>query len=296
MVNNSLVLLNYNDSETATKFLETIKNYTVIDSVVVIDNNSTDNSYEILKKFASDKIKVIKSNKNGGYAYGNNLGIKCAEKIFNPKYIIISNPDVFFTEDLIIECIKYLENDKMAAIATGKMFDKNNRESKVMAWKIPSFWRDIQLSLMFANKFYGNKLVSYDKEYLNNEKAIVEVVPGSFFVIKSDIMRKINYFDEDTFLYCEERILAHKIKNIGYYSVLLGNSKYFHYHGKTIKKNISRSVKQYSILQDSKRLFLKKYLGVSVIKLAIFDIVTILGKLEYLMLDGLRNLKSKFHR
>ena len=72
-MNVGIVILNYTDSETTVKLLDMIKEYKILESIVVVDNNSTDNSYEVLKKFENNKIKVIKSKMNKGYGYGNNI-------------------------------------------------------------------------------------------------------------------------------------------------------------------------------------------------------------------------------
>ena len=72
-----MVILNYNDYETTSNYIDMIKNYKSINYIVVVDNNSTDGSYEKLSKINSNKIKVIKTDKNKGYAYGNNFGINC---------------------------------------------------------------------------------------------------------------------------------------------------------------------------------------------------------------------------
>lgn len=68
-----IVIVNYNDSETTIKLLEMIKEYKILESIVVVDNNSTDNSYELLKKYENNKIKVVNSKINKGYGYGNNI-------------------------------------------------------------------------------------------------------------------------------------------------------------------------------------------------------------------------------
>ena len=54
-----------------------------------MDNKSTDFSFEKLKKFQTEKIRVISSEKNGGYGYGNNIGIKYAKDFLKIRYILI---------------------------------------------------------------------------------------------------------------------------------------------------------------------------------------------------------------
>ena len=88
------VVLNYNDAKTTVEFVQRVKNMDSIDLIVVIDNCSTDDSYIQLKILESNKVHVIKSEKNGGYGYGNNVGIDyLKDKV---DYIMIANPDVIF--------------------------------------------------------------------------------------------------------------------------------------------------------------------------------------------------------
>ena len=56
--------------------LDNIKEYKSIDHIVVVDNNSTDSTYELLKENESNKIDIIKTDDNKGYSYGNNAGCK----------------------------------------------------------------------------------------------------------------------------------------------------------------------------------------------------------------------------
>ena len=78
-----VVVLNYNDAETVEKNISKIRDYSVIDHIVIVDNSSTDNSYDRLKKLCSDRIDVVKTDRNGGYGYGNNFGIKYLIKNYN---------------------------------------------------------------------------------------------------------------------------------------------------------------------------------------------------------------------
>ena len=68
-----LVVLNYNDYKTTIKLIQMIKNYDSIDLIVVVDNCSTDKSYKKINEYTNNKVKLLKSDKNGGYAYGNNF-------------------------------------------------------------------------------------------------------------------------------------------------------------------------------------------------------------------------------
>ena len=63
-----LVLVNYNDYETINKFIDNVKNFGIIDTIVIVDNASTDDSCQKIKKITNEKIILLKNESNLGYA------------------------------------------------------------------------------------------------------------------------------------------------------------------------------------------------------------------------------------
>ena len=110
----SLIVLNYNDYITTCKFIENTRDYEIINKIIVVDNNSTDDSYEVLNKYSHDKVIIIKTPKNEGCSYGNNYGIKYAINNYNSDFLIISNPDIFFEENVISYMVNIICMIKLA--------------------------------------------------------------------------------------------------------------------------------------------------------------------------------------
>jgi TonB-dependent SusC/RagA subfamily outer membrane receptor len=71
--------------------------------VLIVDNDSQNSSFENLsKEFVNNsRVRVIESEKNGGYAYGNNFGLKYIEKE-DYNYIVISNNDIIIDDELLL--------------------------------------------------------------------------------------------------------------------------------------------------------------------------------------------------
>ena len=67
------VILNYNDAETTEQLVRLIHEYDVPEEIVVVDNASTDDSWDQLKGLEDQKVHVIRAEKNGGYGAGNNF-------------------------------------------------------------------------------------------------------------------------------------------------------------------------------------------------------------------------------
>ncbi|WP_294186201.1 glycosyltransferase family 2 protein [uncultured Clostridium sp.] len=262
-----LIVLNYNDYKTTSKFLEKIKDYKTIDHIVVVDNNSSDDSYELLLKYKSDKIHVIKSEKNGGYSYGNNYGIKYAMKEFNTEYIIISNPDVFFEEKVVDDMIKMYDKEERVAIVAPTMLI--NGELKWTSWRLPKFKDDLISLSDMLKRWLGDKTL-YPKEYFNGEYSFVDVLPGSLFMIPANVMKKIGFFDEDVFLYCEEKMMSKRLLDRGYKNIILNNITYDHQHSVSIGKNINNSIKIYKLMADSTYIYNVKYNNIGFLKKAIY--------------------------
>ena len=96
-----IVIVNYNDYKTTKRLIENIKNYKCLEEIVVVDNNSTDDSFEKLKEFESNRITIIK-NSSRHFSSGLNVGAKCLIKKVGECNIIFSNSDVIIKgeEDL----------------------------------------------------------------------------------------------------------------------------------------------------------------------------------------------------
>ena len=93
-----MVILNYNDSETVKAYYQLIKQYQSIDHIVIVDNASSDGSFDKLKGLAGGNIDVIQTNLNNGYSYGNNYGAWYLMNNYHIDILFFSNPDVEYTE------------------------------------------------------------------------------------------------------------------------------------------------------------------------------------------------------
>ena len=96
---NGFLIINYNDAESVLKLLDNIKEYRCLDLVVIVDNASTDDSYEKLKKMENQKIVVLKNPENRGYAAGINYGAKYLIELYDIENIIISNADIIIKKE-----------------------------------------------------------------------------------------------------------------------------------------------------------------------------------------------------
>ena len=291
-VNICFLILNYNSHKDTISFVRHISSQEKLLPllpILIVDNFSPDHSFEILQQEFQDyqNIEVIQTQKNGGYGYGNNWGIKHLQKSSNPEFIIISNPDITANVTLIPEMLKAFQVDKKIASVSVQMVNNHN-ELQLSAWTLPRLLDDIILSVGLLKAILKNP-VEYPKTI---EPRFVDVLQGAFFMIKSKVMDEIGGYDENLFLYGEERILGFKLKEIGYKQYFIPQLSFIHHVGKTINKKFPDKLSKFRILQKSRRHYQKYYLKQNWITLFIFDIFTLIGIIEKWILDLFSNMIS----
>lgn len=291
-----IIILNYNSADDTTKYVNKIKDYKVLDKIVVVDNLSAETDcMGKLNKLKSDKVHVIQAEKNGGYSYGNNFGIKYLQSL-NEKfdYIIISNPDVDVSEEAIKTCLDFLKDNSKAAVCEPRMIDGNQNPVRRSSWRIRKPLIDMvnstrltEILFWWALKKGEYKAQDYEKPELK-----VEAVSGAFFVIKYDVFEKCGFFDEETFLFYEEDILASKIEKLGYEEYSLNDISFTHFESQTIGKVYSYFNKV-KMLQKSKMYYQKKYNDINIFQIAIFKILNLWRRVELLIEVPIRKILNK---
>ncbi len=271
-----MCIVNYNDYKTTKRLIDNIINYKCLDKIVVVDNKSTDNSLINLKKLESKKIKIIASNKNGGYSYALNIGCKYLIEEFKELTIIVSNSDIIIdSENDLIELAKIVSNNRVVVAPT--IIEGNNLNR---GWKIPKPTDDILQNIFYFHRYFKKKIM-YPDNYYHKKLSKVEVVSGSFFLINSKHLENINYFDDKVFLYYEENILGVKTKKAGKSMVVVNDIDVVHDHSVTIDKSL-KAIKKYDILKQSQYYFEKYYNKANWLQLLLLKITTFITRIVLL--------------
>ena len=272
-----MVIINYNDSKTTKRLLNNIKSYSCIDKIVVVDNVSTDNSYEELKEFENHHITIIKNSENKGYAAGLNTGAKYLRKELGNCNIIFSNSDVIIKGDRDLEKLSsHIKEDVVVVGPTIEELGTLNR-----GWKLSTATDEILFNLPLISRYLRRKKSNYNDSYYEGDTTFVDVVSGCFFIVDAKTLEEVNYFDENTFLYYEELILAKKIKSINKKELIDNKVRIIHDHSITIDKSFKR-VNKYRILKSSQRYYVKEYLKANILQMALLFLT---NKLSLLILS-----------
>jgi GT2 family glycosyltransferase len=216
----SVVIINWNGWKDTLECLESLfdVNYSNYD-VVVVDNNSHDDSVIQIKDYAPNKeLKLIENEKNYGFAEGNNIGIKYALKYFKPDYILLLNNDIVVDKDFLKELVNIGKSDDKIGILGPKIYfyDKPDviwSAGCKISWKLG---RGLHIGI--GQTDHG--------QYDNPKK--VEYISGSAFLIKKGVINKIGLMDKKYFLYFEESDWTLRANQAGYKSLYVPNAKVWH--------------------------------------------------------------------
>ena len=248
-----IIILNYNDLITTKDMIERIKNFKSIDHIVVVDNHSKDGSYEVLSRIKNDKLDVIQTDKNRGYAYGNNYGFKYLFDKYKIDIAIISNPDII-VDDVTIKGLKEDLEDKNISVVAPLI---NERKKKITGYRFPTFKDEVKSNILYLQRKVDLGIKT------NEDIQKVDYMHGCFFMIKAKDFNKVGLFDENTFLYYEEVILGKKLarNNMNVYV----DKRYSVRHNLSVSVDKSFSkLKKYKMLKKSQKYFVKYYLNTNI--------------------------------
>lgn len=273
-----MVIVNYNDYETTKRLLDNVKDYKVLKEIVVVDNKSTDNSLEELRKLKNKKITIIDSGENKGYSYALNVGCKYLIDKYKSLNIVISNSDIIIESELDIKDLNSYISTKNAIV--GPTIIQGNDLNR--GFKIPTPWQDIKQNIVFFGKRVLAKELSYPDNYYHKDISKVDTVSGCFFMISSKHLEDMGYFDENVFLYYEENIMGIKTKKLGKNIIVCNNVDVIHDHSVSIDKSLKR-IKKYDILKTSQEYFEKTYNGANKIELFFLKVFRYLTRILLLI-------------
>lgn len=261
----SVVILNYNVQYFLEQCIRSVQRATTtLDSeIIVIDNNSSDQSCDMVRKLFPD-VTLLENKENVGFSKANNQAVAVAKG----EYICVLNPDTAVAEDVFINCFNYAETiNNMGALGVYLM-DGTGRF-------LPESKRNVPTPKHSILKLFGLGGSYYAKHLTDDSKGQASVLVGAFMLLKRSIYMEVGGFDEDYFMYGEDIDFSYKIEKAGYKNHYLGEAIIMHYKGESTQKDSA----YYDRFYGAMRIFYRKHfntnsvfnstvnLGVSLIKM-----------------------------
>jgi hypothetical protein len=241
MLDLSIIIVNWNVKNYLENCIESIKSNVeeITYEVIVVDNNSTDNSRLMIENEFPEVI-LIKNKANVGFAKANNQAIKASQG----KYIFLLNPDTAVLPNSLGKTIDFMDSNSQAGVCGCGLINPDNPDAALKTdWlKFPSL-----VDVLIFDTFLGNltsvivsKLFKTKKENskLDSSLAIeVDWVSGSSLIVRREAVKEAGLMDEGFFLYGEDMEWCYRIKRLFNWKIyLLPYVKVVHYGGQCSKK------------------------------------------------------------
>ena len=232
----SIIILNWNQPKLTVNCVNSVLKQGYKDfEILLIDNHSEDDSFETLKNIfgKNKKIRLFQTEKNIGYAGGNNFGVKKCKG----EYVVILNNDTVVDENWLKELVIVIKSDaKIGAVSSVEYFHGKNPGK--------SFFRTATSSIL-GYPAHSDKVFS--KDFLVDSFS----VRGSSFIFRKNCC---DYpFDNDYFAYGEDLFFGWFLNLKGYVNKTNLNSIIFHMHN-TVKLSDSKFRKKLEFLGERNRI------------------------------------------
>lgn len=258
-MNLGIVILNYNNYWQTLECVKQLKKIKAPGIICIVDNNSNNNSFDILNdKYKNDnKIYVLKNNVNSGYAAGNNVGLRfCIEKL-NCEALCVMNPDVkILYTDFLKNLYKVLYSNKEIGMVGAIVLSHGNFDINYSGWDIPNI-KNLLKSRLCTHKGWNNSLEN--AQIFSRGQLKVDCIAGCFYMFKSEVLQQIGYLDENTFLYYEELITGFKLKRKKFKSIICLSDFYEHNHEINEYPTVKTVISSQKYGLQSTNYILKKY-------------------------------------
>ena len=254
----AFVILNYKTVEDTISLLNNLKNQKWFEQlkIYVVDNNSGDNSVSLLKEIKKDiEFNLIISDKNLGFAKGNNLGIERALED-GYEFIIVSNPDIEIENDEhFLKKIEdtFFKDSNIALIGPSVMNERGLEQNPLMKERFKNkyilkkkifFTLKLEVLYYILRVYVLYNFINWHKK-VNKEKFIhkgesksqyVYALNGCFLIFTPTFFKYFKGFDSTTFMFCEEVILGEKLYKKNLKSYVNSDIKVLHKGSKSIEK------------------------------------------------------------
>ncbi len=251
----SIILVNWNTCDLTRQALASIyKETTGIDfEVIVIDNNSADNSVEMIKK-EFPQVVLIFNPDNRGFGKANNQGLK----ISHGDYLMFLNTDVVVLDGALNKLVNYLDQHADVMMVGPRLLNKDltfqHACRRMLPNPINSFFHLFGLTKIFKN----SKFVTNYKQYSVDPETIgpTEALSGAAMMFRRQVYAEIGGFDERFFMYGEDLDFCKRVLDKGWKTVYVSGAKIIHFGGQSSGK---RKVKSLVNFYEAMWLYYKKH-------------------------------------
>jgi hypothetical protein len=201
---------------------------------IVVDNASGD-APAIAAAIASHDwgswVTLVAAEKNGGFAYGNNLGIARAYAARPPSYVYLLNPDAQVRPGAIRSLARFMEAHPEVGIA-GSSFETLDGNNWPIAFHFPSLMSELLQGMEFGplQRWLKRWTVAHEMTQVSQP---IDWICGASMLIRPGVLAAIGGMDENYFLYFEETDFCYRARQAGFPTWYVPESRVMHIMGQS---------------------------------------------------------------
>lgn len=240
----NIIILNYNGQFWLKKLLPSIKKNYLSETkyqieVTVVDNCSTDNSLEVLRK-EFKWVNLIVSDRNGGFAYGNNLALRKN----TAQYVMLLNSDteLLKRDSNLDELIDYMHHHPEIAVITPRVELSDGNLDWACHRGEPTPWASFCYFSKLEKIFPHIKFLSgYHQRYQNLDTIhAIGACSGAAMLVRQTAIKKVGFLDDAFFMYAEDLDWCHRFRAASYQIIFYPLIKVVHHKYKSGIKSSNR--------------------------------------------------------
>lgn len=216
-----VVIVTYNGAAWIRLALESLRNSQIKCTTIIVDNNSNDNTVELVKNEFPETVLLIQ-NKNNGFGIGNNIGISYALNL-GADFIFLLNQDAYVTPAAIGELTSFLQQHNEYAVVTPLHCSPNLERIDPNTQK-----RYLQ---GYASAYISDACLGTVREYYD-----IYGINAAAWMVRAGAFKITGGFDPLFFMYGEDDDLINRFNYFGQRFALLPTSKIVHLRAKSPSK------------------------------------------------------------
>lgn len=230
----SIIYVNWNSVEFLRASIASVYKHTIKTTyeIIVVDNASPEPGVESVKDDFPE-IRLIKSEKNLGFAGANNLGFRNS----GGEFVLFLNPDTELTEpslDILLEKVRTLSD---AGVVGCKLLNSDLSVQLSSIQKFPTILNQALDAEYLRLRWPHCPLWEIAPLFAPEVRVMpVDVIPGACMLLRRDVFEKVGLMTEDYFMYAEDIDLNFKTKAAGYRNYYVGTTAIIHHGGRSSAK------------------------------------------------------------
>ena len=227
----SIIVVSYNTADMTCACLRSVfeQTHDTGFELLVLDNASTDGSADAIDREFGERVRLIRSRDNLGFAGGNNEAAQQA----TGDLLLLLNPDTVVLDRAIDRLVAFADANPGAGIWGGRTVFADGSLNPASCWRQMSCWSLACHAAGLTSVLRNTELFNPEAlgGWQRDRERDVDIVSGCFLLIRRDLWERLGGFDRRFFMYGEEADLCLRAKSQGCQPRITPEATIVHYGG-----------------------------------------------------------------